>query len=299
MNILYYDNCWFTNVGEAFIDIGAMGLIKNIFPEANIACCSNMSEYYCLDKVKNLQMSDMFYKYFDCDYFILAGMMATEGHLASREADMVRYFRSRGAKIIYLGLGSGLYSEQERNAFSAYLENIKPELVMTRDKYTFDIYKNIVSCIEGIDCAFWVRDCFNPKGFAKKHYNIISFNRSKEPTEIALRYKNQEILRLWHMQYSIKEKNISPNTIVSDSPYDYLTLYANASEVCTDLVHATIVSLMYEIPVKYWYVDRRIEAIDELRNLKKQDGWLHIDNDSLEKQKKEIVNEITKTLARK
>lgn len=26
MKILYYNNCWFTNVGEDFVDIGEMGL---------------------------------------------------------------------------------------------------------------------------------------------------------------------------------------------------------------------------------------------------------------------------------
>lgn len=29
-NVLYYDNCWMTNIGEAFIDIGARKLLENI-----------------------------------------------------------------------------------------------------------------------------------------------------------------------------------------------------------------------------------------------------------------------------
>lgn len=31
MKIIYDNNCWFTNVGEAFIDIGALQLIKTSF----------------------------------------------------------------------------------------------------------------------------------------------------------------------------------------------------------------------------------------------------------------------------
>lgn len=48
MKILYYNNCWFTNVGEAFIDIGAMNLLKRIFPHSQIACISEMAAYYGL-----------------------------------------------------------------------------------------------------------------------------------------------------------------------------------------------------------------------------------------------------------
>lgn len=46
MNILYYNNCWFTNVGEAFIDIGAMELIRRIFKNDTIINISNMSGLY-------------------------------------------------------------------------------------------------------------------------------------------------------------------------------------------------------------------------------------------------------------
>ena len=31
MKIVYFNNCWFTNVGEAFIDLGGMELTKRIF----------------------------------------------------------------------------------------------------------------------------------------------------------------------------------------------------------------------------------------------------------------------------
>ncbi len=40
--------------------------------------------------------------------------------------------------------------------------------------------------------------------------------------------------------------------MIFDTPYDYLTVYANARMVYTDLVHTTIVYLMYETQVKYW-----------------------------------------------
>lgn len=46
MRVLYYNNCWFTNVGEAFIDIGGMNLLKKIFSRDQMACCSEMTTLY-------------------------------------------------------------------------------------------------------------------------------------------------------------------------------------------------------------------------------------------------------------
>ena len=42
MNILYYGAGWPTNIGNAFIDLGAMACLKEAFPEANIAFASEI-----------------------------------------------------------------------------------------------------------------------------------------------------------------------------------------------------------------------------------------------------------------
>ena len=52
MKIIYDNNCWFTNVGETFIDIGALQLIKNVFPQASIGCGGNMTHFYVNNSIK-------------------------------------------------------------------------------------------------------------------------------------------------------------------------------------------------------------------------------------------------------
>lgn len=44
MRILYYINCWFTNVGESFVDIGCMQLIHKILGNAQLVNVSNMNK---------------------------------------------------------------------------------------------------------------------------------------------------------------------------------------------------------------------------------------------------------------
>lgn len=95
--ILYLNNCWFTNVGEAFIDIGAMRLIQNIFPDKSIGCCSAMSNYY-VNNLQNGNFDELARKkclptfcaqdYFYADYIILAGMFVSL-HLFPGEKEFV------------------------------------------------------------------------------------------------------------------------------------------------------------------------------------------------------------------
>ena len=309
MKIIYWNNCWFTNVGEAFIDIGGMELTKQIFSGAQIGCLSPMSHYY----VDNVQMSprEIIKKHFSksnesvfqiedylsADYVILAGMFATKEYLELNKGTkiMIEKLLAKGSKIIFWGLGGLEYNNEEISSFSRYLEKINPTLVVTRDKETFDNYKNVANCISGIDCAFWINDVFNPKGFADSSYDVVAFNRSEEPSFFQKWEKT--VVRPWHMQFSFRVNNFKNNMMISDTPYDYLTLYANAEKVYTDLVHASIVSLMYGVPVKYWYIDGRSNAFHALNNLRiNQDGFMHIDAQDLKKQKQEIIAEIKNTV---
>ena len=53
MKVTYFNNCWFTNVGEGFIDLGAYEIIKQVFgTNVNIATVTDMTEWY-IDKNKN------------------------------------------------------------------------------------------------------------------------------------------------------------------------------------------------------------------------------------------------------
>lgn len=99
----------------------------------------------------------------------------------------------------------------------------------------------------------------------------------------------------WHFQYTLDESKtryLSKNNLfVSDSPYEYLTLYANADKVYTDMVHATIPSLVYGTPVKYYKIDDRRNAFESLDYIHKDEyGFLTIDKNLLLIEKKQIEN---------
>ena len=304
MRILYLNNCWFTNVGEAFIDIGAFNIINKIFDNPQVACFSGMSDFYAnslisrkkfpLRKNKFKNNSAKISDYLEADYVVMAGMFATEEHLNSIERQMVDAIVEAGAKLVLIGLGGIKYDSREREALARYYEDIKPALIVSRDEPTYRAYKDIAPSICGIDCAFWTKNSFNPINFSKKKYNVHTFNYTKEPE---ITDDGTDVVKAWHMQWNTTLDNLKENYFMSDTPYDYLTLYANADRVYTDLVHAVIPSLQYGTPVKYYYFDKRSTAFSVLEGLKTDvDGFMTISEIDQETQKDRIITEIKKII---
>lgn len=295
--VLYWNNCWFTNVGEAFIDIGAMELIKRIFGDAKITNISAMNHYYVKTNpfflegggIRLLDMAD----YYTADYIVLAGMFAALEFIdASRTIHVLRKLVSRGIKLIFLGLGQCEYSQIETERFRGVIEELKPVLISSRDDVVYENFRDSVNCVRALDCAFWVKDVYDPRGAADDSYKyeVVSFNRSRTPSDLKTQY---DVIKCWHFQHSLGKNNLTDNMLVSDTPYDYLTVYANAERVTTDLVHGTIASLQYGRPVRFLRTDKRGYAIDAVKKMKMDvNGYCFVEENDLEEQKKQAENDI-------
>lgn len=314
-NVLYYNNCWMTNIGEAFIDIGACKLLNNI-PGINVIANSSMTEWYLQDFKRRVNTGSLYNKisgitknkinlsncfklqdYYKPDYFILAGMFASEQLEKAETFEILNTFRERGTEIIFLGLGGEHYNDSEREFFSRLLERLSPKLVTTRDRKTYEAYKDVSECYDGIDCALWSREVYDPTAFPCAEYSCVTFNRLEEPSLAELNLENtSEVIRPIHSLYGTSPYSrclAKDRIFLSDSPVDYLTLYANAKAVYTDMVHATLVSLMYETPVKYFYFDHRSEVIYSLP-ICETDGFLYLDMNKLTNKKLETEDIVRK-----
>ena len=305
MKILYFNNCWFTNVGEAFIDIGGMELSRQIFGKnVQMACISAMTDYY----IKNAPEKEhrlrwtlhehrdydflpfRISEYLNADYVIVPGMVGTLEFLNAPSRKMIDKLVNKGCKAIFFGLGCLKYDQNEISALREYFQRIKPALITTRDNETYEAFKDIAPCVKAIDCAFWTIDSFDPRGFVEKNYEVITFNNTNEPTE--LKKIKCNVVRPFHMQYEYRRENGHDYMMISDTPYDYLTLYANAERVYTDLVHATVVSIMYGTPVKSWKVDKRAQVFNALEGIECKDSWYSVPELTLQEQKRKIIKEI-------
>lgn len=310
LKIAYYGNCWMTNLGEAFIDIGAIELLKQALPESDIIFITPMSHYY--NNAMRLKSSKMITSkkncfrnaahlglYLHADLFVMSGMFATEDFIQSGSATYwVNDFLEAhpDIKVLFMGIGGQKYNKKETNAFFDYIKaRINLAGFISRDNETYKYYKDLLpNCYPGIDCAFFVSDAYDPRGFSSKDYIVSAFNNIPEPDY--LRFLGVDVIRPQHMFYDARYNENIKNIFISDAPYDYLSLYANAKEVHTDLVHATIVSLTYDTKVKYYHDSKRSLAFEAVGAIKDNQGYLHLQRDTLNDRKLRLKNTIRKLL---
>ncbi|MCX6344983.1 MAG: polysaccharide pyruvyl transferase family protein [Armatimonadetes bacterium] len=229
----------------------------------------------------------------------MSGMFATEEFIRTGSAAYwVNEFLQTHPemKVLLMGVGGQQYNERETSVFLDFIKQ-KTNLAgfISRDNETYKSYKDLLSnCHPGIDCAFFVSDVYNPVGFASKDYVISTFNNMPEPALV--KSLNCDVIRPEHMFYGAKYDDSIENIFISDAPYDYLSLYANAKEVHTDLVHATIVSLAYGTKVKYYHDSKRSFAFEAVGAIKDDQGYLYVPRETLQARKQAFIESVRKSL---
>ena len=117
--------------------------------------------------------------------------------------------------------------------------------LVSRDKFSYNEYGDLTSySFNGIDSAFFISNYFRPPELLVKEFYVLTFDSIPEPKFIC--DENKPIMRAHHSSVWMNDGYFNkPNTLISDLPTDYLTLYANAKLVISDRVHACVASLAY------------------------------------------------------
>jgi len=91
----------------------------------------------------------------------------------------------------------------------------------------------------------------------------------------------------------------NPNSLASDEPYTYFTIYANSSLTLTDRVHACLITLAYGKPAMLFTNSPRINLFDRL-GLMGDEGLtsrpVTIDLEYLDREKQSLMDYLTKHL---
>lgn len=293
--ILYYGAGWPTNVGNAFIDMGAMATLQIAFPNATIGFASEMPRWFFGNYqryhgqgetneglVRMNRALDMAV-FARCDLVAFAGMAMCEEFVKVNGPTLLA-LRQRGVPVILLGTGGYRYDTRERTAFAQFLQQLKPVGFIARDDRSFETYKDLVGqACRGIDSAFFLPASFEPFPLDLPPYVVANFDSTAEPT---LPVNGRLLLRSHHSCWSVPDSHFQQdNTLISDIPQDYLTLYANADEVHTDRVHAAVATLSYGRPVRFYHPTPRgslfsVLGLDEIK-----DRPVRIDADQLQRRR--------------
>lgn len=277
------------NIGDAFIDLGATYILNNI-TEANIILSSFMPSWFLsrgfssiYDRLLDGAVRDKTSNLFDVrchaksDYNVITGVRLTKNWLKRCIFDKKLNFNNKNTKFIILGCGGLYYNTQEYEAVRNYMKKMNVYAFIARDKVVFNEYKDIAEhsyC--GIDCAFFLNDCFKPPALDISNFVTLSFDgTSNEPK---LNLKGKKVIRTHHscwtqnglikgiiFNYLYSKQGLNKkNTLISDLPQDYLAIYANTDETHSDRMHACIATLAFGKPAKLYRKTNRAYLLDRV-----------------------------------
>ncbi len=293
-----FTSVFFNNIGNAFIDFGAIATIEAAMPEGaqliklsqfpNFA--SAMAKGMVLKESKLLRsvwhygkkvfknLHDKSYNLIDnkqvfnvaerakLDVMIVPGCVLTVPFF-SLYFGLLKRMTDRGTKIVFLGASGNYYSDNEVKEVTKYLQQLQPAALMFRDPKAHELYKHLAPVTyNGIDNAFFVNRLNLPK--VETHMDpfvVLNFDDPRNfhlNKELAQQYKN--VVYTNHKPFPLKyvKRVIDSGVMVSDTPLDYLFLYSNAAEVHSDRVHACIPTLSYGNKCRIYSDSPRIQLFE-------------------------------------
>lgn len=286
MHVAYAGGFWSTNMGNSFFDLGCLHVLKKILPEAQVSFISEQPGNFWGVKPQNNEKAIDYIGSIEADYLVIAGPALGRGYITLWEESLKR-LTARGCKIVFISAGCIEYNAEEAQIVRAFLKKYPHHALFTRDRYTYETFGDCFEIsYDGICCAFFSNEYFEPYGLAVDPYVIYNFEKAFEPrfeknpganTPNRLEFdgiqwgygpfrkksllqriyypENYEksvgpykILRTMHApQPSLKGIGLykGPDMYLSDVPYDYLNLYANARAVFSDRVHTCVAALCF------------------------------------------------------
>jgi len=251
MKILLINGCWTPNIGNAFVNFGLEGLLGSIFPNAEIVYSANINNRWFFanataDRQYYNNAFDITKHLTGIDLVAWGGMMLTK-EFVDVVGDTFHSLSSANKPLVFLGAGGDTYDSEEVSVVVDYLKTLKNVRITTRDSQIYSLYKDTEVAqlfSEAIDCAFFLPEFISPPTMTIESFDIECFDRIPTPV---IDHQGKKVIFTHHDHNGVPyEKYVShPDTLVSELPYDYLTLYSNASAVYSERFHACIAALAY------------------------------------------------------
>ena len=333
IQIAYFGGAWSTNIGNAFIDLGSIQSLKVAAPNSRIHFVSELpmwlfgiqgrSTKYRLfvrfarrlpkwmreipsrrtkDRIIKKKVSKNVKYCFDLMSAIKVDYVVVSGEVLCEE--FIRLFgptfsklKEDKVKIIINGGGGANYSDKEITEFRKFMERINPYAFISRDEQSFKNYQDLTEhSLNGVDCGFFLNDCFTPAKVKLPKYVILNFDHHPEPE---LNIHDKLIIRTHHSCWGGVSKSYlgKTNTLISNLPHDYLNLYANTQAVYSDRVHACVVTLSFGHPCKLCTETPRSSLLDKVGATTIRDKLTHPNTKKIEKEKEKQLKFLSNILA--
>jgi hypothetical protein len=321
LNIIYLGGIYPTNIGNAFIDYGAIHSLKEAAPQSNIIRISGFSKTIMgLYGKTDLNVFDLLDKV-RSDYIVLSGPFDHVFFPKKIYPIILRLKEKFGTKLIINSMGGSSYTTAEQTGLSTFLNDNQPYAIITRDRVTFDNYSHYADhSLNGIDSGFFVSDYFKPYELDMPDFVIHNFDRLKPsdfikaPTNILknvignkykfLRSKNKIkaigpdhdekgrlIIRTYHASMPFIPNTFfnKSNVFISASPDDYLNLYANTKATYSNRVHACVATLAFNNPAALTFNTHRAALLERVGAITIQHDLTKINMNNLRRYKEKQI----------
>ena len=316
MKILYYGACWPTNIGNAFIDYGSIYTIKTAVPEAKVYFASELPRWFFKFNRENMDKSIDLAELMEINFVVVSGMNLCDEFIET-EGPILTRLSKQGVGIVFNGCGGATYKKTEVDNFKKFLEGINVRGFISRDEISYNNYKDCFpNSYNGIDCAFFLSEAFNPASLKIKDYVVYNFDSIEEPK---IEEHNKKIIRAHHSCFrlfpttvtnreailtigarkpfiKIIKHNVTnryfrhKDTLISDIPDDYLNLYANAYATYSDRIHACIATLSFGNLAKLYSTTHRASAFERVGAGEIKKKLVKLDQDKLNIEKEKQIS---------
>ena len=180
MKIASVEGYWSTNIGNAFFQISANGILNDlgfeVFSVPDVPGFINV-------KKGNPNNYFEFMNELDTDYFCIHGPFFRK-EFDKIYLNNIKKIRSRGIKVMGLGVGSMHYDSKSISYYNKWLKECEFDLISTRDLLTYNFLKGTVRKLHnGIDLGFFI-SYYKPQPSFINDKKFICYNFDQIPEPI-------------------------------------------------------------------------------------------------------------------
>ena len=171
---------WSTNIGNAFFQLGAEYILKQIFPHDNVISLYDQPGYWDT-KQGNPPNAFNLLDHIKPDYLVILGPFLRK-ETSKIWSKTLEIMKQRGTKIIVLGAGMMRYDKEEIAIGRQIMKKFPPYIFATRDRQTYELFADLAeNSYDGIDPAFFVSDLYQPLPLDLLPYVVFNFDQIPEP----------------------------------------------------------------------------------------------------------------------
>ena len=262
------------NVGNGFLDYGAMYQLRNACPDAEIIFVSNTSpekEFQFGGKLgfrglggRRTGRFDLRTSFGGDCYVFTAACLCDIWFAVNKE--FLAWLAREQKPVVILGAsgsdsGSLNYNKTEFDRVRAEVGKLNLYIMTSRDEGTYEGFGDLAKHVyNGVDCAFYLSEAFRPATLERRPYDVMAVDDNPLPNIST----DRDIVRVCHkasrinsltraIRHPLRDLGLMHKLDwVSDLPDDYLNLYANCDTVYADRVHACVAALTFGRKAQYF-----------------------------------------------